>query len=177
MRLTIFGSGYVGLVQGACMAETGNHVVCYDIDEDKIAALNRGEITIYEPGLEEYVERNVEAGRLEFTTDVKKAVDHGLFQFIAVGTPPDEDGSADLSHVLAVAASIGELLEGPLLVVVRAEGRDVTGQELLDYYEGKVAKWWIPTDVEFVDELPHTATGKVKKIELRKQFADYALPS
>ena len=75
MRLTIFGSGYVGLVQGACMAEMGNHVVCYDIDEDKIARLNNGEIPIYEPGLEAYVERNVEAGRLEFTTDVKKAVD------------------------------------------------------------------------------------------------------
>ena len=112
MRLTIFGSGYVGLVQGACMAETGNHVVCYDIDEDKIAALNRGEIPIYEPGLEDYVERNVEAGRLEFTTDVKKAVDHGLFQFIAVGTPPDEDGSADLQYVLAVAQSIAATSSG-----------------------------------------------------------------
>ena len=84
MRLTIFGSGYVGLVQGACMAEMGNHVVCYDIDVDKIARLNRGEIPIYEPGLEDYIERNVEAGRLEFTTDVEKAVGHGLFQFIAV---------------------------------------------------------------------------------------------
>ena len=117
MRLTIFGSGYVGLVQGACMAETGNHVVCYDIDEDKIAALKRGEIPIYEPGLEDYVERNVEAGRLEFTTDVKKAVDHGLFQFIAVGTPPDEDGSADLKHVLAVARSIAENMGDYRIVV------------------------------------------------------------
>ena len=117
MRLTIFGSGYVGLVQGACMAETGNHVVCYDIDEDKIARLNRGEIPIYEPGLEAYVERNVEAGRLEFTTDVKKAVDHGLFQFIAVGTPPDEDGSADLQHVLAVARAIGENMDEYRIVV------------------------------------------------------------
>ena len=117
MRLTIFGSGYVGLVQGACMAEMGNHVVCYDIDENKIARLNRGEIPIYEPGLEAYVERNVEAGRLEFTTDVKKAVDHGLFQFIAVGTPPDEDGSADLQHVLAVARAIGENIEEYRIVV------------------------------------------------------------
>jgi UDPglucose 6-dehydrogenase len=99
------------------MAETGNHVVCYDIDEDKIARLNKGEIPIYEPGLEAYVERNVEAGRLEFTTDVKKAVDHGLFQFIAVGTPPDEDGSADLKHVLAVARSIGENMEDYRIVV------------------------------------------------------------
>jgi len=117
MRLTIFGSGYVGLVTGACMAEMGNHVVCYDIDEDKIARLNEGEIPIYEPGLEAYVERNVEAGRLQFTTDVKEAVDHGLFQFIAVGTPPDEDGSADLKHVLAVARSIGENMDDYRIVV------------------------------------------------------------
>ena len=99
------------------MAEMGNHVVCYDIDEDKIARLNAGEIPIYEPGLEAYVERNVEAGRLEFTTDVKKALDHGLFQFIAVGTPPDEDGSADLKHVLAVARAIGENIEEYRIVV------------------------------------------------------------
>ena len=117
MRLTIFGSGYVGLVQGACMAEMGNHVVCYDIDEEKIARLNAGEIPIYEPGLEAYVERNVEAGRLEFTTDVKKAVDHGLFQFVAVGTPPDEDGSADLKHVIAVAKAIGENMDDYRIVV------------------------------------------------------------
>ncbi|MDJ0906250.1 MAG: UDP-glucose/GDP-mannose dehydrogenase family protein [Woeseiaceae bacterium] len=107
MRMTIFGSGYVGLVTGACMAETGNHVVCVDIDEGKIERLNAGDIPIYEPGLDAYIERNVEAGRLEFTTDIEKAVGHGLFQFIAVGTPPDEDGSADLQHVLAVAESIG----------------------------------------------------------------------
>ena len=117
MRLTIFGSGYVGLVQGACMAETGNHVICYDIDADKIDRLNNGEIPIYEPGLEAYIKRNVEAGRLEFTTDVKRAVDHGLFQFIAVGTPPDEDGSADLRHVLAVARAIGENMEDYRIVV------------------------------------------------------------
>ena len=86
MRLTIFGSGYVGLVTGACMAEMGNHVVCVDIDEDKIARLNAGEVPIYEPGLESYLRRNTEAGRLEFTTDVAKGVEHGLFQFIAVGT-------------------------------------------------------------------------------------------
>ncbi len=117
MRLTIFGSGYVGLVTGACMAEMGNHVVCVDIDEAKIDRLNAGDIPIYEPGLEAYVERNVEAGRLEFTTDVQKGVDHGLFQFIAVGTPPDEDGSADLKHVLAVARSIGEHMNDYRIVV------------------------------------------------------------
>ena len=117
MQITIFGSGYVGLVTGACMAEMGNHVVCYDIDEGKIARLNKGEIPIYEPGLEAYIERNTEAGRLEFTTDVKKAVDHGLFQFISVGTPPDEDGSADLKHVLAVARAIGEHMDDYRIVI------------------------------------------------------------
>jgi UDPglucose 6-dehydrogenase len=117
MQLTIFGSGYVGLVTGACMAEMGNHVVCYDIDEDKIARLNAGEVPIYEPGLEAYIERNRESGRLEFTTDVQKAVDHGLFQFVAVGTPPDEDGSADLKHVLAVAKAIGENMKEYRIVV------------------------------------------------------------
>jgi UDPglucose 6-dehydrogenase len=95
MRLTIFGSGYVGLVTGACMAETGNHVVCVDIDVEKIARLNNGEVPIYEPGLDDYLERNIEAGRLEFTTDVQKGVDHGLFQFIAVGTPPIVGGAID----------------------------------------------------------------------------------
>lgn len=117
MRLTIFGSGYVGLVTGACMAEMGNHVVCVDIDEDKISRLNAGEVPIYEPGLEAYLKRNREAGRLNFTTDVGKGVAHGLFQFIAVGTPPDEDGSADLKHVLAVAKSIGEHMSEYRIIV------------------------------------------------------------
>ena len=117
MRLTIFGSGYVGLVTGACMAEMGNHVICYDIDEDKITRLNKGELPIYEPGLDAYIERNVEAGRLEFTADVEKAVAHGLFQFVSVGTPPDEDGSADLKHVLAVARAIGEHMDDYRIVV------------------------------------------------------------
>ena len=117
MRITIFGSGYVGLVTGACMAEMGNQVVCYDIDSDKIARLNNGEVPIYEPGLDEYIGRNMDAGRLEFTTDVKQAVDHGLFQLIAVGTPPDEDGSADLKHVLAVARSIGENMDDYRIVI------------------------------------------------------------
>ncbi|MDH3512965.1 MAG: UDP-glucose/GDP-mannose dehydrogenase family protein [Gammaproteobacteria bacterium] len=117
MRLTIFGSGYVGLVTGACMAEMGNQVVCYDIDEGKIARLNNGDVPIYEPGLDDYIARNTESGRLEFTTDVEKAVGHGLFQFISVGTPPDEDGSADLKHVLAVARAIGEHMDDYRIVV------------------------------------------------------------
>ncbi len=108
MKLTIFGSGYVGLVTGACLAEVGNDVLCVDIDQRKIDMLNRGEIPIYEPGLDDLVIGNAKAGRLAFTTDVAEGVAHGLFQFIAVGTPPDEDGSADLQYVLAVANSIGE---------------------------------------------------------------------
>ncbi len=117
MKVAIYGSGYVGLVTGGCLAETGNHVICVDIDEDKIARLNRGEVPIYEPGLTGLVRRNREAGRLSFTTDVGEAVRYGLFQFIAVGTPPDEDGSADLQHVLAVAESIGAHMEEYRIVV------------------------------------------------------------
>jgi len=108
MNVTNFGSGYVGLVTGACLADVGNEVVCVDIDTDRIERLRQGEVPIYEPGLEDMVRRAAGRGLLRFTTDVAEAVDHGLFQFIAVGTPPDEDGSADLSHVLAVARSIGE---------------------------------------------------------------------
>ena len=107
MRITIFGSGYVGLVSGACLADAGNQVLCVDVDERKIAMLKRGEVPIHEPGLDELIQRSRAAGRLEFTTDAVKGVEHGLFQVIAVGTPPDEDGSADLRYVLAVARSIG----------------------------------------------------------------------
>jgi UDPglucose 6-dehydrogenase len=117
MRVTIFGSGYVGLVTGACLADTGNHVLCVDIDPAKIERLKRGELPIFEPGLDGIVKRNVQAGRLEFSTDFKAGVAHGLFQFIAVGTPSDEDGSADLSHVVAVARSIGEHLDDYRIIV------------------------------------------------------------
>ena len=110
MNLTIYGSGYVGLVTGACMAEAGNHVLCVDIDAQKIQSLIDGQIPIHEPGLDDLVRRNSAAGRLRFTTDFDLGVEHGLFQFIAVGTPPDEDGSADLRHVLAVAEAIGARL-------------------------------------------------------------------
>ena len=108
MNVTVFGSGYVGLVSGACLAEVGNNVVCVDIDQSKIDLLNNGGVPIFEPGLEEMIARNVKDGRISFTTDIAKGVEHGLFQFIAVGTPPDEDGSADLQYVTAVAKSIGE---------------------------------------------------------------------
>jgi UDPglucose 6-dehydrogenase len=117
MRLTIFGSGYVGLVTGACFAEAGNHVLCVDVDERKVAMLKRGESPIYEPGLDELLKKNLAAGRLAFTTSAEEGVKHGLFQFIAVGTPPDEDGSADLRYVLSVAESIGKHL-GEYRIVV-----------------------------------------------------------
>jgi UDPglucose 6-dehydrogenase len=107
MKVTVVGTGYVGLVTGACLSEMGNHVVCLDVDERKIRMLNEGGIPIHEPGLEEIVRRNAAAGRLQFTTDVAAAVAHGTLQFIGVGTPPDEDGSADLQYVLAAATNIG----------------------------------------------------------------------
>jgi UDPglucose 6-dehydrogenase len=106
MKITIFGTGYVGLVTGACLAEIGHHVICMDIDEEKISRLNAGELPIYEPGLDQIVEGNRKSGRLSFTTDAQNAVDHGLLQFIAVGTPPNEDGAADLKFVLSVAETI-----------------------------------------------------------------------
>jgi UDPglucose 6-dehydrogenase len=117
MRITVHGTGYVGLVTGACVAQAGNHVVCVDIDEAKVAALNAGEIPIYEPGLEEIVRRNHSAGRLTFTTDVAEGVRHGELQFIAVGTPKNEDGSADLRHVLTVAETIGKHMTDYKVVV------------------------------------------------------------
>ena len=107
MKITVVGAGYVGLVTGACLAEMGNHVVCLDIDTRKIEMLNRGQVPIHEPGLDSLIQRNAAAGRLQFTTDVAAAVGHGTLQFIGVGTPPDEDGSADLRHVLAAAENIG----------------------------------------------------------------------
>ena len=117
MRVTIFGTGYVGLVTGTCLAEVGNEVVCVDVDAGKIAQLEGGGIPIYEPGLEPLVRANHAAGRLRFTTDAVAAIEHAQIIFIAVGTPPDEDGSADLRHVLEVARTIGRTLARPAVVV------------------------------------------------------------
>lgn len=117
MKITVVGSGYVGLVTGTCLAEVGNHVLCLDVDPAKIATLQQGGIPIYEPGLDDMVRRNVEAGRLSFTTDIPAAVAFGEVQFIAVGTPPDEDGSADLQYVLAAARNIGLYMTEPKVVV------------------------------------------------------------
>jgi UDPglucose 6-dehydrogenase len=117
MKITVVGTGYVGLVTGTCFAEVGNDVLCVDVDAAKIAALEAGDVPIHEPGLEPLIKRNRDAGRLRFTTDSDAAVAHGALQFIAVGTPPLEDGSADMQYVLAVARSIGRRMTEPKVVV------------------------------------------------------------
>jgi len=117
MKVSVVGTGYVGLVSGACLAEMGNDVLCMDVDPDKIRVLQQGGVPIHEPGLEAMVERNVKAGRLHFTTDVARAVSHGTIQFIAVGTPPDEDGSADMQYVVAAARNIGRLMTDNKVIV------------------------------------------------------------
>ncbi len=117
MKVTVFGSGYVGLVTGVCLAEVGNDVLCVDVDETKIDNLKKGIVPIFEPGLDDLVIANQKAGRLRFTTNVFEAVDHGVFQFIAVGTPPDEDGAADLQYVLAVAKTIAENMQEYRVIV------------------------------------------------------------
>ena len=158
MRITIFGSGYVGLVTGACLADAGNHVVCVDVDERKIARLKEGEVPIHEPGLESLVRRNLEAGRLKFTTDAKPAVEHGQFQLIAVGTPPDEDGSADLRHVLSVARTIGDHMSEYKVVITKStvpvgtadKVRDAVAQSLAR--RGATLEFDIVSNPEFLKE-------------------------
>jgi UDPglucose 6-dehydrogenase len=120
MHVAVIGSGYVGLVAGACLAETGNDVTCVDVDAEKVARLQRNEVPIYEPGLEPMVKRNQEEGRLTFTTDIGAAVRSSRVIFIAVGTPPGEDGSADLTHVLVVAREVGRHMNEPKIVVTKS---------------------------------------------------------
>jgi UDPglucose 6-dehydrogenase len=117
MKITVIGTGYVGLVSGACLAEMGNDVLCLDVDPRKIEMLERGEIPIWEPGLQDMVRRNVAANRMKFTLDVERSVAHGTIQFIAVGTPPDEDGSADLQYVLAAARNVGRYMTDYKVIV------------------------------------------------------------
>ena len=120
MKVTIYGSGYVGLVTGACLAQVGNQVLCVDVDAEKINMLRNGEIPIHEPGLDDLIRQNITANRISFTQDAKQGVEHGLFQFIAVGTPPDEDGSADLSYVLEVARTIASYIDEYRVVVTKS---------------------------------------------------------
>jgi UDPglucose 6-dehydrogenase len=158
MKITVYGSGYVGLVTGTCLAEVGNNVVCMDIDEAKIERLRQGIIPIFEPGLEAMVRENQAAGRLRFTTDVKEAVAHGLFQFVAVGTPPDEDGSADLQYVLAVARSIGEHMEDYRIVVNKSTVPVGTADKVNSQIEmilkdrGKIMEFDVVSNPEFLKE-------------------------
>ncbi len=158
MKVTIYGSGYVGLVTGACLAQVGNDVLCVDIDPEKIQKLQQGESPIFEPGLTEMLQSNQAAGRLKFTLDPAEGVAHGLFQFIAVGTPPDEDGSADLQHVLTVAGTIGEHLDDYRIIVnkstvpvgtadrVRARTREILEKR------GNNAEFDVVSNPEFLKE-------------------------
>ena len=158
MKISVFGSGYVGLVTSACLADVGNQVMCMDVDQGKIDKLKQGIIPIYEPGLEEMVKDNMAAGRLHFTTDVKEAVDFGLFQFIAVGTPPDEDGSADLRYVLAVAKGVAEHMSDYKIIVdkstVPVGTADKVKQAVLDVLaqRGEAQEFDVVSNPEFLKE-------------------------
>jgi UDPglucose 6-dehydrogenase len=140
VRVTIFGTGYVGLVQAAVFADAGYNVVCVDIDPRKVEQLRRGEVSIYEPGLERLVVDNSAAERLTFTTDAAVGVAHGQIQFIAVGTPPDEDGSADLKYVLAVATTIAQHMTSPKIVVVKSTVPVGTGDRVRERIAAELAQ-------------------------------------
>ena len=158
MKITIIGTGYVGLVSGACLAELGNDVMCLDIDTEKIEILKRGKIPIYEPGLEPLVERNIAVGRLHFTTSVLESVAHGQVQFIAVGTPAEGDGSADLQYVLAAARGIGQHMEDYRLIVNKStvpvgtaeKVRSAVAEELAE--RGKRLDFSVVSNPEFLKE-------------------------
>lgn len=158
MKISIIGTGYVGLVTGTCLAEVGNDVVCLDLDAQKIKTLNTGTVPIYEPGLQDMVKRNIESGRLTFTTDVEATVHFGDIQFIAVGTPPDEDGSADLQYVVAAARNIGSHMQSFKLVVnkstVPVGSADLVRQVLQDELKARGAKveFCIAANPEFLKE-------------------------
>lgn len=148
MKITIFGTGYVGLVTGTCLADVGHDVMCVDVDADKIARLKAGEIPIYEPGLESMVKHNVATERLRFTTDAKEAVSFGVLQFIAVGTPPDEDGSADLQYVLAVAETIGEHMQEDKVVVDKSTVPVGTADKVQKAVRKRLASRGVELEVE-----------------------------
>jgi UDPglucose 6-dehydrogenase len=140
MKITMIGTGYVGLVTGACLAEVGNDVLCLDVDAKKIAMLNQGGIPIHEPGLDVMVRRNAAAGRLAFTTDVDAAVAHGTVQFIAVGTPPDEDGSADMQYVLSAARNLGRRMQGWKIIVDKSTVPVGTADRVRDAVADELAR-------------------------------------
>ena len=158
MNISVIGAGYVGLVTGACLADVGNNILCLDLDKEKISSLKNGKIPIYEPGLESLVEKNQRAGRLHFTSDVKQAVEFGELQFIAVGTPSGEDGSADLNYVLEAANSVGQLMISPKIIVNKStvpvgtgdKVRNVINQELKK--RGVSLRFDVVSNPEFLKE-------------------------
>ena len=158
MKITVVGSGYVGLVTGACLADMGNSVLCVDLDAAKVRALNDGHLPIYEPGLEPVVKRNRDSGRLNFSADVAAGVGHGVLQIIAVGTPPGEDGSADLQHVLEAARAIGRYMDDYRVVVnkstVPVGTADKVGEEIRKELEkrGKQYPFSVVSNPEFLKE-------------------------
>jgi UDPglucose 6-dehydrogenase len=139
MRITVFGSGYVGLVTGACLADAGNHVVCVDVDPRKVERLSAGDVPIHEPGLDDLIKRNMAKGRLRFTLDAAEAVGQSLFQIIAVGTPPDEDGSADLRYVLEVATTIGRHMTDYKVVITKSTVPVGTADRVREALDGALA--------------------------------------
>jgi UDPglucose 6-dehydrogenase len=147
LKVTIIGSGYVGLVTGACLAEQGNNVFCLDLDSKKIEILNSGGVPIYEPGLKEMIERNRAAGRLQFSTDIAASVAHGDIQFIAVGTPPDEDGSADLQYVVAAARNIGRHASTPKVIVDKSTVPVGTADKVTSAITEELEKRGLPLDL------------------------------
>jgi len=150
MKVTIFGTGYVGLVTGTCLAEVGNDVLCVDVDKNKIDLLNNGGIPIYEPGLEDLVAKNRKHGKLNFTTDVEEGVKHGLFQFIAVGTPPDEDGSADLQYVLNVAETIGKYMDEYRIIIDKSTVPVGTADRVIDKVQAMHGERGVKLDFDVV---------------------------
>lgn len=153
MKIAVIGTGYVGLVTGTCLAESGNDVICMDIDERKIAVLNEGQVPIYEPGLEELIKRNTEHGRLSFTTDLEQAVKRSEIIFIAVGTPPGEDGSADLKYVVAAARDIGRYMNAYKIVVNKSTVPVGTGDKVIAAIASKTKhRFDVVSNPEFLKE-------------------------
>jgi len=150
MNITVIGSGYVGLVSGTCLAELGNNVLCLDVDPGKISMLQKGEVPIYEPGLKELIESNIAAGRLRFTTDINESVAHGLIQMIAVGTPSDEDGSADLQYVLSAAKAIGGAMTEYKVIVDKSTVPVGTADKVCNAIQEELDKRKVKTEFSIV---------------------------